>query len=135
VQRGGDVGTGEAGGEVRGLDRGEGGVEGLDVCALVMDCKSCKTESMLTIGGAVCKDVYMSTTGREVCEGFGNVALATVQELPLSSQVWTACVGQDASVVSQTTMVWAGCVELGVAVALAVLQASDLRLFAFLTLL
>jgi hypothetical protein len=100
-----------------------------------MDCKSCKTESALTMGGVVCKDVCMSTMGREVCEGFGNIALATVQELPLSSQVWIACVGQDASVVSQTMTVWVGCVKLGAAVALAALQASDLRPFAFLALL
>jgi hypothetical protein len=143
VQRGRDVGTGEegdaetgeAGGEVRGLDGGEGGVKGLDVCTLVMYCKPCKTESVLTMGGAVCKDVCALTMGREVCEGFGNVASATVQELPLSSQVWTACVGQDASVVSQTMMVWACWVELGGAVVLAALQASDLRPFAFLAFL
>jgi hypothetical protein len=94
---GGDAGTGEAGGVVRGLDGGEDAFERLEVCV------SMTAVCALTMGCYFTMAVCVPTTGGAVC----------AELVPVSSQ---------------TTMVFAGCLELAT-------EASVLGPFAFLALL
>ena len=102
---------------MRGLDGGEGVVEGLDVCVSLM------------MVGAVCDDVCALTTGNELCEGFA-VVCKDVCASTMGKEVWEGFVN-----VVSAMVVWTACVESGGAVASAALQASDLVPSAFLALL
>jgi hypothetical protein len=80
VGLGGDAGSGEAGGVVRGLDGAEDGFKGLEVCASTMG-------AMLSM--AVC----MSTMGRAVCAKLDNGVVPPAGVLPVLSQMMTALAG------------------------------------------